>query len=79
MKNVPILMQTFANRMGTKMDTVTHRSTVEMMIRELGVMSDLQVVEILMHTPNLTLGFNATIQEGVHINSVHITDKPIAT
>ena len=78
MKNVPILMQTFANRMGTKMDTVPHGSTVEMMIRELGVMSDLQVMEILMHTSNLTLGFDATIQEGVHINSVHSTDKPIA-
>ena len=79
MKNAPILMQTFANRMGTKIYTVPHRSTVEMMIRELGVMSDLQVVEILMHTSNLTLGFDATTLEGVHINSVHITDKPIAT
>ena len=47
--------------------------------RELGVMSDLQVGEILMHTSNLMLGFDATTQEGVHINSVHITDKPIVT
>ena len=74
-KHVPILMQKYANRFGAKMDTVPHRSTVEMMKRELGVMSDLQVAEILMHTSNLTLGFDATMQESVHINSVHITDE----
>ena len=74
-KHVPILMQKYANRFGAKIDTVPHRSTVEMMKRELGVMSDLQVGEILMHTSNLTLGFDATTQEGVHINSGHITDE----
>ena len=30
-KHVPILMQKYANRFGAKMDTVPHRSTVEMM------------------------------------------------
>ena len=30
-KHVPILMQKYENRFGTKMDTVPHRSTVEMM------------------------------------------------
>ena len=60
--------------MGTKIDTVPHRRTVEMMTRKLGVMSDLQVMEILMQTSNLTLGFDATTLEGVHI-SVHITNK----
>ena len=45
------------------------------MTRELGVISDLQVGERLMSSDNLTLGFDATTQEGVHINTVHVTSK----
>ena len=57
------------------MDSIPHRTTVEMMTRELGVISDLQVGELLMSSDNLTLGFDATTQEGFHINSVHVTSK----
>lgn len=57
------------------MDSIPHRTTVEMMTKELGVISDLQVGEILMSSDNLTLGFDATTQEGFHINSVHVTSK----
>ena len=55
------------------MDSIPHRTTVEMMTRELGLISDLQVGELLMLCDNLTLGFYAMTQEGVHINSVQVT------
>lgn len=41
------------------------------MARELGVVSDLQA-ELLLANENLTLGFDATTQEGVHFISVHV-------
>ncbi len=46
-------------------------TTVEQMARELGVVSNLQAAEIAMVTNNLTLGFDATTQEGVHTDSLH--------
>ena len=45
------------------------------MTRELGVISDFQSAEILMAKDNLTLGFDATTQEGVHVNSLHATSQ----
>ena len=57
------------------MDSIPHRTIVEMMARELGVISDLQVGELLMSSDSLTLGFDAMTQEGVHINSVQVTIK----
>ena len=52
---------------------VPHRNTVEQMTRELRVISDLQAAEIAMEKINLTLGFDATTQERVHVNSIHYT------
>ena len=72
-RNIPILLHKFAKRSGLKIDSVPHRTTVEVMARELGVVSDLQAAELLMANSDLTHGFDATTQEGVHINSVHIT------
>ena len=45
------------------------------MARELGIISDFQAAELLLQNQDVTLGFDATTQEGVHINSVHITTK----
>lgn len=72
-RNVPPLIQTFNKRVGVNLGQVPHRNTVEMMTRELGVISDFQASELFMESHDLTLGFDATMQEGVHINSVHIT------
>ena len=44
--HVPLLLKKIVKRMGIKMDTVPHRSTVEMMTRELGVICDLQAAEV---------------------------------
>ena len=54
---------------------VPHRSAVELMSIELGLVSDLQTAEIAMVTEHLTIGFDATTQEGVHIYSTHFTTK----
>ena len=43
------------------------------MTRELGAISDLQAAEIALETPNLTLGFDATTQVGVHVNCIYFT------
>uniref|UniRef100_A0A2C9JTC5 Uncharacterized protein n=1 Tax=Biomphalaria glabrata TaxID=6526 RepID=A0A2C9JTC5_BIOGL len=61
--------------MGILIDSVPDKSSIENCVRELGVISDLQAAEVVMATPGLTLGFDATTQEGVHVNSVHLTTK----
>jgi hypothetical protein len=38
-------------------------------------LTDFQAAEMLMKEENLTLGFDATTQEGVHVNSVHVTSQ----
>ena len=43
------------------------------MTRELGSISDLQAAEAIMVNKNTTLGFDATTQEGQHVNSIHVT------
>ena len=54
---------------------VPHRTTVELMARELRVISELQAAEAILANENCTLGFDATTQEGVHINSIHFTTQ----
>ena len=45
------------------------------MTRELGSISDLQAAEAIMANKNTTLGFDATTQEGQHVNSSHVTPE----
>ena len=45
------------------------------MVRELEATAELQTAEMVMSTKNLTLGFDATTQEEMHINSIHFTSK----
>ena len=73
--NIPVLMQQFAKRSSTPLEDVPQRSTVEFMARELGVVSDVIAAEILITDEDLTLGFDATTQEGIHVNSIHFTSK----
>ena len=56
-------------------EKVPVQSSVERMGIEFGVLSDMQVSEQLFCTPNLTLGFDASTQEGVHFNVIHINTK----
>ncbi|KAK6168934.1 hypothetical protein SNE40_020086 [Patella caerulea] len=73
--NVPKLLDKFVQRTGAQLDRVPHRNTVEMMVREMGLISQLQAAETIWANPDSTLGFDATNQQGVHINSVHMTFK----
>lgn len=74
---IPELLQSFSRQLGVPLSSndVPVRSTVEAMAVELGVISDLQAAEILYNSTNVTLAFDATTQEGVHINAVHITTE----
>ena len=47
-------------------------SSVENMMIELGIVSDLQAVEVI-YKEACTVGFDASTQEGVHVNSIHAT------
>ncbi|XP_065680983.1 uncharacterized protein LOC124817617 isoform X1 [Hydra vulgaris] len=73
--SVPSLLHKIGEFTGYQFTEIPHRTTVEQMMRELGVISDLQTTEIAIATKNLTLGFDATRQEGVHVNAVHFTTK----
>ena len=73
--NIPVLISKLPSRFGVPIDSVPHRNTVEMMARELGIIARLQTAEAICHHPHVTLGFDATTQEGVHINSLHVTTE----
>ncbi|KAK6177160.1 hypothetical protein SNE40_015317 [Patella caerulea] len=72
-RNIPKLLESFVKRTGASLDKIPHRTTVEMMVRELGVITDVQSAEAIRDNKDLTVGFDVTTQEGVHINSVHVT------
>ena len=74
-KNIPHLIGKFAGRFGVSIASIPHRSTVEAMARELGVIADVQTAKALLNNEHVTLGFDATTQEGVHINAIHITTE----
>ena len=74
-KNIPHLIGKFAGRFGVSIGSIPHRRTVEAMARALGVIADVQTAEALLNNKHVTLGFDATTQEGVHINAIHITTE----
>ncbi len=73
--NIPHLIKAFGRRMGFDIETVPTRSTDEMMVREMGAISDYEVGEFLTNNDSLTLGFDATTQEGIHVNEIHVTSQ----
>ncbi|XP_065660553.1 uncharacterized protein LOC136084481 [Hydra vulgaris] len=73
--SVPQLLHKVGEYFGYRFSDIPHRKTVEQMMRELGIISELQAAEIAFSTKNLTLGFDATTQEGVHVNVVHLTTE----
>ena len=62
-------------RLGLLKQLYPNRSAVENMTRELGIILELQAAQVILQNKNNTLGFDATKQEGVHINSIHITTE----
>ena len=74
-QNIPSLIEKLSQRTGEKLSALPHRTTMEQMARELDVIADLKAAELSMKISDLTVGFDATTQEGVHINSIHLTTK----
>lgn len=73
--NITELITKISRRCGVTLKDVPRRSAIEFMTRELGVIAELQTAEVILDDHNITLGFDATTQEGVHVNSIHITTK----
>ena len=72
--NIPTLIkQTLRRLSASDTSAVPQRTTVELMARELGAISELQTAETILDNPNCTIGFDATTQEGTHINEIHFT------
>ena len=74
---IPQLLVSVSRQLGVPLSNydVPVRSTVESMAIELGVISDLQAAEKLLNSENVTIAFDATTQEGIHVNSVHMTTQ----
>ena len=55
------------------MGSFLNKDTVSQMAYELGVLSDVQVGEIMHKQNNLTLSWDATSLDAQHVNEVHVT------
>ena len=73
--NIPVIISRFATHFSIQVDSILHMSTVEIMAREIGVIADLRAAEALLSNNHLTIGFDATTQEGVHLSSIHVTTE----
>ena len=73
--NMPHLIKKFSNRLDAPLERIPSRSSIENMVLEMGVISGLQTAETIHDVEDVTMGFDATTQEGVHVNSVHVTLK----
>jgi hypothetical protein len=66
-------IQSFSKRLGVEIEAPS-RTTVEAMALELGVLTDLHAAKLVL-TNECTIGFDATTQEGKHLNSIHVTTE----
>ena len=76
--NVPTVLERFCMRLGYPINESSHRSTVEQMAREMGIIAQLQTAEEIMNNRNVTLAFDATTQGGIHINAALVTTEKSA-
>jgi hypothetical protein len=74
-QNIPLLIVKTQSCAGRPIESGPQRSAVEDMVRQLGILSDFQAAEALVNNENLTVGFDATTQDGDHINTVYITTE----
>ena len=58
---------------GTTADSLPHSSRVSQCVYELGIISDVQVSEVMYANENLTLSWDSTTVDGTHINELHIS------
>ncbi|XP_070196680.1 uncharacterized protein, partial [Littorina saxatilis] len=72
-QHIHSLIHSISKRTGVNLEPIPQRSAIEQMQRELGIITELQTAETAVNTKNITIGFDATTQEGVHVNAVHLT------
>jgi len=65
--NVAKLLTSFSRRCGFDISQVPHRTTVELMACELGIVSDFQAAELLLQNEDVTLGFDAKVKKMMYI------------
>ena len=53
-------------------------ATISQMGREISILAELQVVETIINSQGITLAFDATTLNGIHINEIHIVTKKTA-
>ena len=58
---------------GTTVDSLPQSSTVSQCVYELGIISDIQVSEVMYANESLTLSWDSTTVDGTHINELHIS------
>ena len=58
---------------GTTVDSLPHSSTVSQRVYELGIISDIQISEVMYANENLPLSWDSTTVDGTHINELHIS------
>ena len=71
---IPDIIQNCVKLFNINVNNIPHRSTIENMSLELGILADYITAEFMIQNKNLTLGFDATTQ-GVHVNAVNINSK----
>ena len=72
---IPDIIKRCVKLFNINVNNIPHRSTIENMSLELGILADYITAEFMIQNKNLTLGFDATTQEGVHVNAVNINSK----
>ena len=58
--NIPDLITKISRRCGVTLTEVPQRYACESMAQELGVLSELQMAEVILNNSNCTLGFDAS-------------------
>ena len=71
--NVPTIMERSSIKLGHPIEQIPYRSTVEQMAREMGIIAQLQTAEGKINNKNVTLPFDVTTQEGIHISAALVT------
>ena len=75
--NIAPLIKSFADRVKLLdlAKDIPHRTSIDNMAREIGIIAAFQAATFIIKNSNLTVGFDATTQNGVHVNSIHVTSK----
>jgi len=73
--NISPLTEQSQIRAGLKAEKIPQRGAIELMVWELGALSELQTAATILKSDDVTIGFNAMTQEGTHMNSIHFTTE----